>query len=218
VGIWTIGYGHVGPEVRSGYTIDRAKALDYLRQDLGHAAFRLSQKVRGDVIDGLTDQQYAALLSFVFNLGAGDWKIWKVLNSRQFDAVPGELMRFTYAGGRQIKGLVNRRLAEAALWSDGRPDLVEAEVPSSVTRQIGMTPPTPTAEKPLAKSKTLWTGAGVAVAGAVQGIQQVQGIVAPQIEHSDLLRNFAGLLAVLIVAGGVAIVVFKWLDARSRRA
>lgn len=218
VGIWTIGFGHVGPEVRAGYTIDRAKALDYLRKDLGHAAFRLSQKVRGDVIDSLSDQQYAALLSFVFNLGAGDWTIWKRLNNREFDRVPMEIMKFVNAGGRKIQGLVNRRAAEVVLWSEGDPETHdEAAPPSSVTRQVGMTPPT-TMEKPAAASKTFWTGATVAAGGVVTGAQQIQALAAPQAANSDLIGKLAGFAAVLIVAGGIAIMVFRWLDARKNRS
>jgi GH24 family phage-related lysozyme (muramidase) len=217
VGIWTIGYGHVGPEVVRGLSIPQSKALDYLRQDLGHAAFRLSQKVRGDVIDSLSDQQYAALLSFVFNLGAGDWTIWKRLNNREFDRVPMEMMKFVNAAGRKIQGLVNRRAAEVVLWSEGDPAIhPEPAPPSSVTRQVGMTPPT-TMEKPASTSKTFWAGGTVAAAGVIQGAQQIQALAAPQAANSDLIAKLAGFAAVVIVAAGIAIMVFKWMEAHSAR-
>ena len=57
------------------------------------------------------DTQFSNM-SFVFNLGAGaKWTIWKVLKARRFDEVPPQLMRFVNAGGRVVKGLVNRRAA-----------------------------------------------------------------------------------------------------------
>lgn len=216
-GVLTVGYGHTGPEVGPTLRILQGKALDYLRQDLGHAAFRLSQKVRGDVIEGLSDEQYAALLSFVFNLGAGDWTIWKRLNAREFDRVPVEMMKFVNAGGRKIQGLVNRRAAECVLWAQGDADThPEPAPPSSVTRQVGMTPPT-AMEKPASTSKTFWAGGTVAAAGVVQGAQQLQALAAPQAGNSDLIAKLAGFAAVLIVAGGIAIMVFKWLEARQHR-
>lgn len=216
VGVPTVGFGHTGADVRLGDKITRSQALDALRQDLGRAALRLSQRVKAEVISELSEQQYAALLSFVFNLGAGNWTIWKRLNAREYDRIPPELMKFVNAGGRRLQGLVNRRADECKLWSQGDPETHDADESSSVTRQVGMTPPTPM-EKPASTSKTFWAGGTVAAAGVVQGAQQLQALAAPQAANSDLIAKLAGLAAVLIVAGGVAIMVFKWLEARSHR-
>ena len=97
-GVWTIGYGHTGADVHAGLRISLGKAKAWLAQDLRVAAARLQAVVTRPVIDDLTENQYAALLSFVFNLGAEPrWTIWKVLNARQFDQVPVQLMRFVEA-------------------------------------------------------------------------------------------------------------------------
>jgi hypothetical protein len=172
--------------------------------------------VKADVLADLSDSQYAALLSFVFNLGAGaKWAIWKRINARQFDAVPAQLMRFVNAGGKRLPGLVRRRAAEAALWEQVDD---EPEVPPSTTlRMIGMTPPTPVIEKPLTVSKTMWTGAGVAASGVVAGAQQVQALVAPQMQYHEHLQTLAAIVAGLIVAGGIAVMIFKWLEQREKR-
>lgn len=217
VGILTIGYGHTGPDVKPGQTITKATALIYLKEDLGTAARRLASKVKAEVIAELTEHQYAALLSFVFNVGAGDWTIWKVLNTRQFDGVPQQLMRFVNGGGKKIQGLVNRRAAEVVLWSTHEPGSTPAEPPSSETRNMP-TPPTPEPAKPLVQSKTLWTGGAVAAGGVVQGAQQLQALAAPQAANSEWIAKLAAFAAVLVVAGGVAIMVFKWLDQRARHA
>lgn len=164
---WTIGYGHTGPEVRPGMTISQAQAKAYLRQDLRTAASRIYSRI-GTVADELTDNQYAALLSFVFNVGANpSWTIWKVLKARQFDQVPAQLMRFVNAAGKRMKGLVNRRTAECALWASD--DAGDDVLPSSVTRSTP-TPPTPTDSKPLLRSKSFMTTAATGGTAASAGV------------------------------------------------
>jgi len=214
-GVLTIGYGHTGPEVKPGQTMTKARALLVLRDDMQIAVRKLYSVLKPDVIDELTEEQYAALLSFTFNVGAkASWTLWKRLNNREWDRVPVELMKFTRAGGKVMKGLVNRRSDEVRLWNSGEPD--HAPIPSSVTRQVGMTPPVPM-DKPVGTSKTFWAGATVVAGGVTQGAQQLQALAAPQAENSDLVRNLLALSAVLIVAAGVAIMVFKYLDSRKAR-
>jgi len=216
-GVPTAGWGHTGPDVRVKVRYTRDKAEAWLLADIQHAANRLAGVVKADVLADLSDCQYAALLSFVFNLGAGSkWTIWKRVNARRFDQVPSELMRFVNAGGKRLPGLVRRRGAEAALWEEG--DNGEAETPPSTTlRMIGMTPPTDANAKPLTVSKTMWTGAGVAASGVVAGAQQVQALVAPQMAYSEHLQTLGAIVAGLIVAGGIAVMVFKWLEQRDKR-
>jgi lysozyme len=63
-------------------------------------------------------QRLAALIDFTFNLGAGQLKastLRKRVNAGDWDAVPGELRKWTRGGGRVLRGLVIRREAEAVL-------------------------------------------------------------------------------------------------------
>ena len=63
-------------------------------------------------------RRLAALIDFTFNLGAGQLKastLRKRVNERDWDAVPGELRKWTRGGGRVLRGLVIRREAEASL-------------------------------------------------------------------------------------------------------
>lgn len=212
---WTIGYGHTR-EVRRGQTITQAQAREFLRQDLAEAAVRLAAVVKPPVLAELTDNQYSALLSFVFNVGANSsWTIWKRLNAGNFDAVPVEIMRFVNAGGRKLQGLVNRRTDEVRLWSLEEPGSTPENPPSSRTR-IEPTPPTPLVDKALAKSKTLWAGGTVAATGVVSGASQVQQLVAPQMSYSQIAAKIAAVAAGIIIVAGIAIIAFKWLEQRSR--
>jgi lysozyme len=215
-GVLTIGYGHTGPEVTQGLKITKRQAEIYLTQDLQAASRRLASRI-GPVVDDLTDNQYAALLSFVFNLGANpSWTLWKVLKAKDFDAVPAQLSRFVYAGKTKLKGLVRRRNAEVALWSEEEPGSADEAVNSAHLRHAE-TPPAPLPEKPLVQSKTIWTGGIVAAGGAVEAARNVQAIAAPQAANNELIAKLAGLAAFVIVAGGIAIMVFRYLDSRKRR-
>lgn len=221
---WTIGYGHVRG-VRPGQLINEGQALNFLRADLADAAAKIEAKI-GPVVSDLTGNQYAALLSFTFNVGSGDprkpeWKIWGKLRARQFEAIPAELARFVNAGGKRLQGLANRRSAEIALWRQGEPGTVDENPPSSVTRLID-TPPTPGVETPARKNPGILATAGAAIMGTIAAakdwlmqlvgmatpdhINQVIGVATPYAQQSHLvaqaiqgLAAFAALVAVIFV-------------------
>ncbi len=215
VGVWTIGYGHTGPEVKAGLTITPETAQAWLREDLGVAAGRLAQRI-GAIVDELTENQYAALLSFVFNLGCDPaWTIWKVLKARAFDQVPVQMMRFVYAGKKKLQGLVNRRAAEVALWSTGEPGSADEAPPSSVTRAVE-TPPAPMT-KPLAKSKSFIATGAAAATTATVAVKQVSDTVAPYASQSETVAKVVAVLATIAAVCAVAALVFQWLKHRSEK-
>lgn len=114
-GTLTIGTGHTGG-VHIGQTITEAEADAFLRQDLVHAERAVNQHV----FVRLTQNQFDALVSFVFNVGAGAFErstLLKRLNAGDYEAVPSELKRWTRSKGRVLSGLVKRRAAEAALFA-----------------------------------------------------------------------------------------------------
>lgn len=118
VGVWTIGYGSTGPHVRPGMTITQEEASNLLIADLD----RFERAVERMVKVTLSDGQFAALVSFAFNVGEGALAastLLKKLNAGDYDAVPKELMKWVNAGGKKLPGLVNRRAAEAGLWAKG---------------------------------------------------------------------------------------------------
>lgn len=209
VGVWTIGYGHTGPEVGPGMTITAERARDLLRVDLEEAAHRIAARI-GDVVDDLTDNQYAALLSFVFNLGANPkWTIWKVLKARAFDQVPTQIIRFVYAGGNKVQGLVNRRTDEIRLWSTEEPGSVAEQLPSQLTRDWE-TPPAPM-EKPLGSSKSFVTTIATATAAAPVAVKQVMDAAAPYASQSDVAARIVAALATIAAFLAIAAVVFQWM-------
>lgn len=212
-GVPTAGWGHTGDDVAVGVKYTRNQAEAWLRADLAHAAARLARVVKPDVLADLSGGQYAALLSFVFNLGAGaNWTIWKRVNARQFDAVPHQLMRFVNAGGKRLPGLVRRRGAEAALWEQGDDDEPETP-PSTMTRLVGVTPPTPQ-HAPAAPVVTALVGAVGAVPVAAT---QIQGALAPYADHSPMVGQAVAIIATVAAAAAVVVLVLTWMQRRAAK-
>jgi lysozyme len=136
-GVLTIGYGHTSaagiPHVKAGMRISEKEAEDILRADLAKFEERVERLVKVP----LTDNQFAVLVSFDFNTGKlHSSTLLKKLNAGDYDAVPVELMKWVHAGGKKVKGLVNRRAAEAGLWAKGEfvsSNTVEAKTKAPTT-------------------------------------------------------------------------------------
>lgn len=108
----TIGYGHVvraHEAFAGGITLQAAE--DLLRQDVRAAERSVLRLIRVP----LTQGQFDALVSFTFNLGSGALQrstLRRRVNREDHDAVPAELRRWVWAGGRRLTGLIKRREAE----------------------------------------------------------------------------------------------------------
>ena len=115
-GVWTIGYGHT-KGVKEGDAIEQEAAEAFLIEDLES----FEQAVTRLVEVPLTQQQFDALVSWTFNLGAGNLAestLLRKLNNYQYAEVPEQMMRWVKAGGQVLDGLVRRRAAEAALFQN----------------------------------------------------------------------------------------------------
>jgi lysozyme len=119
-GVWTIGWGHTGPEIVYGLVWTQQQADAQLGCDLSTHYAELISAFSG--VTSLTPERQAALLDFVYNEGVGRFQsstLLKVLQAGQLDDVPTQLMRWDEGGGQVLEGLVQRRKAECALWSLG---------------------------------------------------------------------------------------------------
>ena len=129
VGVPTIGYGHTrtvsADDVNAGRQIDEQTAESLLQEDCDSAQADVERYIDAE----LNDNQFSALVSFVFNLGGGALRgstLRRRLNAGDYDAVPSELARWVYAGGRVLNGLVRRRRAEGELFTT-QPDSQSAD-------------------------------------------------------------------------------------------
>ena len=109
----TIGYGHVVKDDEDfSAGIDEAKGEELLRQDAQIAERAVLRLINVP----LTDGQFDALVSFTYNLGGGALQrstLRRKINREEHAEVPEQFMRWVWAGGRKLKGLVRRRAAEA---------------------------------------------------------------------------------------------------------
>lgn len=115
VGIWTIGYGHTAPWIKSGDWIYREEADEILKEDLLEA----EQAVARSVAVPLTQNQFDALVSFTFNVGPGAFRsstLLRLLNMANYLAASAQFPRWIYAGKITLPGLVRRRIAERQLF------------------------------------------------------------------------------------------------------
>lgn len=115
-GVWTIGYGHT-KGVKEGDVITEEEAEDMLKKDV----LNFEINVRGAVIPNLNDHQYDALTSFAYNVGLGNFRkstLLRLINSgiTAREDITNQFMRWVYAGGKKLTGLVRRRTAEAELY------------------------------------------------------------------------------------------------------
>lgn len=114
VGVPTIGYGHT-ENVRPDDTITQSEAEALLEKDLA----RFEDGVKKAVKVPLNENQLAALTSFAYNVGLGAFgtsTLLKHLNEGHYDLAADQLLRWTKAGGKELKGLVRRRAAERAVF------------------------------------------------------------------------------------------------------
>ena len=118
-GIWTIGYGHTGPDVEPGMKISERDAEELLRRDLKPR----EQAVASAAKVPLNQNEFDALVSFVYNVGAAALRSSTALKRLNRGDRFGAAEALTWwnkatVGGvlREVLGLTRRRAMERALF------------------------------------------------------------------------------------------------------
>ncbi|MCD7779618.1 MAG: lysozyme, partial [Candidatus Gastranaerophilales bacterium] len=113
-GIWTIDYGHTSG-VKSTDTCTMEQAIEYLKRDLIKFEYDINKLVKTE----LNQNQFDALISFVFNIGANAFEkstMLKFINNKHFPLAAGRFDLWVYSKGVKLEGLVKRRSAEKELF------------------------------------------------------------------------------------------------------
>ncbi len=108
---YTIGYGHCAEDVKKGQVINETTALEYLEKDIGNHESGVTMYINKN----LTQNQFDALSSLVFNVGKGalkGTKLAKDLNEGKVSEAAKEILSFNHSGGKVDPGLTDRRKAE----------------------------------------------------------------------------------------------------------
>lgn len=118
-GVWTIGIGHTGTvngkPIVEGMTITELMAETLLAIDLQ----KFENAINTLVKKSLTQNEFDSLTSFVFNVGIGAFRnstMLRLLNQGNFSEAALQFQRWNKAGGKVLKGLTRRRLAEKMLF------------------------------------------------------------------------------------------------------
>jgi lysozyme len=139
VGVWTIGWGHAitdyqGNLIRGFEQEHRAKAEfpEPITRERGESLFLHDLASAGTqvlklVTVPLTDGQFGALVSFVFNLGAGAFRrstLLRHLNRGEYIAAAHQFSRWVYGGKppQVLRGLVKRRESERGMFLGQTPE------------------------------------------------------------------------------------------------
>jgi len=126
-GVLTIGYGHTGPEVKTGDKISAAQAETFLRADL----LRFESTANAAIKVAVTQNQYDMFISILFNVGSGkegmadgiiELKVGgpstllAKLNAGDYLGAGAEFIKWHKDGGKRLKGLLRRRVREISIW------------------------------------------------------------------------------------------------------
>lgn len=112
---WTIGYGHYGADVYQGMKINQAKADELLTKDLRDAESCLNK-----MGINFKQRQFDALVSWIFNLGTGNFKNSTmrkyIANNFKDVEITDQLIKWYHSSGTPLLGLKKRRVAEANMF------------------------------------------------------------------------------------------------------
>lgn len=108
---FTIGFGHYGSDVHAGMTITEERATELLRNDVSGAELVVNEKVKVPI----TQSMFNALVSFVYNVGSGNFcksTLIKKLNLKDYKGASEEFHKWRKSGGMVLRGLEVRRERE----------------------------------------------------------------------------------------------------------
>lgn len=118
-GVWTIGYGTIrypnGKSVQKGDTCSQDEAEQWLHDELLDSEDAVNNLVDVD----LTQYQFDALVSFVYNCGQGAFRsstMRKLLNSSDYNGAALQFPRWCKDNGQVVQGLLNRRKDEQRMF------------------------------------------------------------------------------------------------------
>lgn len=114
-GVLTIGYGHTGADVTKGMKITQARADALFDGDIARTERDVDMALG---MANISQCQYDALVSFTYNLGAGNLRkstlLKKVKSYPGNPSIRDEFRRWVYSKGKRLPGLVKRREWEAS--------------------------------------------------------------------------------------------------------
>ncbi|ATF92139.1 Phage-related lysozyme (muraminidase) [Cedecea neteri] len=119
VGVWTIGYGWTKPVDGLPVAGEMVITQDVADRLLSSGIMQYEKEVAGLISVDVNQNQFDALVDFAYNLGPGALKsstLLKKLNAGDLAGAADEFPKWNKAGGKVLRGLVERRAAERTLF------------------------------------------------------------------------------------------------------
>lgn len=115
-GVWTIGVGHTGKDIKKGMKITKEQSRELLKSDLSRFEDIVNKSIRAP----LKQYEFDALVSFAFNIGEGAFSksalVNKINSSAFLKEIEAQFRRWIYGGGKILPGLKARREREIKLY------------------------------------------------------------------------------------------------------
>lgn len=114
---YTIGYGHYGPDVKPGMKITESEADRLFLKDVRPVEVTLNA-----LGVNFRQCQFDALASWIYNLGAANFKTSTlrkcILGDLSDVEITDQMIRWVNSNGKPLLGLKRRRVAEANMFLD----------------------------------------------------------------------------------------------------
>jgi lysozyme len=143
VGVVTVCAGHTAT-AKLGQVKTEQECAELLKSDVKHAESAVKRLVKAPI----TQNQFDALTSFVFNIGETSFAkstLLKKININDCWGAGAEFSKWTYAGGKELPGLIKRRADERKHWETG---CAKGNYKTSTTRGLEQRAPTLTVGHP----------------------------------------------------------------------
>lgn len=112
---YTIGIGHYSADVTKDMVITNEKAEELFRKDIAPI-----EKLLNSLRVNFRQEQFDSLVSWIFNLGAGNFKnstmLARIMDDKDDIEITDQMVRWTRSNNKVLPGLVRRRVAEANMW------------------------------------------------------------------------------------------------------
>lgn len=205
-GRWTIGWGHT-KGVHEGMTCTEAQAQRWFDEDVAEAADAIQSRLKVQT----NTNQMSALVSLVFNIGAGNFNKSSVLaahNRGDFPAAGRAFNLWVKITDPKTKklvvspGLVSRRAKEAALYLTAVSEADKTPTPQVVAA------PVPAMRSPTAIGSAVTTGAG-SIAVVSQAASAVQDIAYQTKTTWEIIKELSPIVLGVIAMAVICYVVYR---------
>jgi lysozyme len=202
-GVWTIGYGHTGPEVGPGVVWTKEQCDEALTVRLGGEFEPAVNAVCGDV--PTTQGQFDAMVSLAYNIGAPGFsrsEVAKLHRQHSYDRAADAFEHWDHVNGRVNEALHQRRVEEGQMYMDASPARYGYGEPDRTPVLSAEPYMTPMGSDPIGHQKSVAVGATTMLAVPLHWWTRTRYGIEMPVEVAMSLLGFIGTMLVWLVPHG----------------